>query len=145
MKKVLVKYHNTDLIPLQRIKKGDWIDLRVGRTVTIAPHTTGKVSFEVSMQLPKGYEAHILPRSSTFKRTRCIQTNGVGIVDNSYCGNNDIWFVEMYNVSDIPATFLFNDRVSQFRIVKKQPRLNIKRVMYLFNANRGGHGSTGVK
>ncbi|MBQ3567424.1 MAG: deoxyuridine 5'-triphosphate nucleotidohydrolase, partial [Anaerotignum sp.] len=95
----------------------------------------------IAMQLPKGYEAHIVPRSSTFKNYGIIQTNHCGIVDESYCGNNDQWFMPAYAVRD--TVIEVNDRICQFRIFEHQPALVFDEVDTLDNADRGGHGSTG--
>ena len=95
------------------------------------------------MQLPKGYEAHVVPRSSTFKRYRVIMTNSVGIIDSAYCGDGDEWQFPVYSTETtiIPK----NERICQFRIVKTQPYAVIEKVDHLGNKNRGGLGSTGRK
>lgn len=95
------------------------------------------------MKLPEGYEAHVVPRSSTFKKWGIIQTNSMGIIDNSYCGDNDIWGLPVYATRD--TRILRGDRVCQFRIVKKMPHLNIEEVEHLTDNNRGGFGSTGTR
>ena len=95
------------------------------------------------MKLPEGYEAHLVPRSSTFKNWGLIQTNGMGIIDNSYCGENDIWMMPVITtkITDIKV----NDRICQFRIVKKMPsNITIKSVEHLNSIDRGGCGSTGT-
>ena len=95
----------------------------------------------VAMELPKGYEAHVVPRSSTFKNFGIIQTNHQGVIDCSYCGDNDQWFMPVYAVRD--TEIHVNDRICQFRIMENQPRLLFDEVEHLENADRGGHGSTG--
>ena len=102
---------------------------------------TYKISLGVSMKLPKGYEAHVKPRSSTYKHWKILLVNSVGTIDESYCGNNDVWCFHAYATED--TTIKFNDRICQFRIEKKQPKLIFKTKEYLKDPNRGGWGSTG--
>ena len=100
------------------------------------------ISLGVSMKLPEGYEAHIVPRSSTYKHWGIIQANHMGVVDNSYCGDNDIWKFAAIAIHD---TMIYkNDRICQFRIEKKQPEFDFEEVDYLEDPDRGGFGSTGV-
>jgi len=94
------------------------------------------------MQIPQGYEAHIAPRSSTFKNFKILQVNSVGVVDESYCGNDDQWFFPAYATED--TTIKQNDRFCQFRLVEKMPKIEIEVIDDLENENRGGHGSTGI-
>lgn len=155
MIEIKIKYH-TDIEKLEKIKTGDWIDLRAAEDVFIPKGECVLISLGVSMKLPDGYEAHIVPRSSTFKTWGIIQTNGVGIIDNSYSGTNDIWKFpalcvhpkSIGNVSSCGVKFGTwvhkNDRICQFRIVKKQPALSFKGVDVLDGNDRGGFGSTGV-
>ena len=91
MQEIKIKYHDNDIERLNKIKVGDWIDLRAAEDVFIREGEAKLISLGVSMKLPEGYEAHIVPRSSTFKNFGVIQTNGIGIIDNSYSGTNDIW------------------------------------------------------
>lgn len=95
------------------------------------------------MELPKGYEAHVIPRSSTFKNFGIIQTNSMGLIDESYCGDNDQWFFPAYALRD--TTIEVNERICQFRIMEHQPELEFCEVESLNNKDRGGHGSTGKK
>ena len=95
----------------------------------------------VAMELPKGYEAHIVPRSSTYKNFGLIQANHCGIVDGSYCGDNDMWRMPVIAMRD--TTIHVNDRICQFRIMKNQPRICFEQVDHLEGADRGGFGSTG--
>ena len=97
----------------------------------------------VAMQLPPGYEAHLVPRSSTYKNFGIIQTNSCGIVDGSYCGDDDMWRMPALAVRD--TVIHVNDRIAQFRIYKNQPQIEFEEVTTLGNANRGGFGSTGTK
>lgn len=101
------------------------------------------IALGVSMKLPEGYEAHIVPRSSTFKKWGIIQTNHMGVIDNSYSGNNDIWCMPV--IAERDTEIKTNDRICQFRIVKKQPEIEFVEVDYLSGADRGGFGSTGVR
>lgn len=137
-----VKYHNPDLIPINFIENGDWIDLRAAKEYKLFKGDFVLIDLGISVKLPEGYEAHIAPRSSTFKKWGIIQTNGIGIIDNSYCGEDDIWMMPVFAIkgSDIHV----NDRVCQFRIVKKMPNnIKINTVEHLSSENRGGFGSTG--
>lgn len=138
---IKIKYHNQKIDKIKKIEVGDWIDLRAAETVTIKKDSFKLISLGISMQLPKGYEAHVVPRSSTFKNFGIIQTNHIGIIDESYCGNNDIWFFPAYALRD--TVINKNDRICQFRIVKKMPAIDFKEVDKLNNESRGGHGSTG--
>lgn len=140
-RKIKVLYH-ADIDRIKNIECGDWIDLRAAEDVYLEPGDFKLISLGVSMKLPKGYEAHIVPRSSTFKNWGIIQTNSVGIIDNSYCGDNDIWMMPVYATRK--TTIHKNDRICQFRIMKKMPNINFKIVEKLKGKNRGGFGSTGV-
>lgn len=137
-----VKYHNPELIPINFSKNGDWIDLRSAKEYHLFPNQFILIDLGVSMKLPNGYEAHIVPRSSTFKTWGLIQTNGIGIIDNSYCGEDDIWMMPV--ITTKITTINVNDRICQFRIVEKMPEnIKINTVDHLYDENRGGFGSTG--
>ena len=138
--KIKVKYH-TDILPLEMNEKGDWIDLRAAKDMKLWEGCNYRIPLGISIELPDGYEAHIAPRSSTFKNWGIIQTNSVGVIDNSYCGNNDIWMMPVYATRF--AEIKKNDRICQFRIVEKQPHLEFETVDHLDNEDRGGFGSTG--
>lgn len=142
-KLIKVKYHDKDLAGLQMDKKGDWVDLRAAETVSLKLGEFKIISLGVSMKLPDGYEAHIVPRSSTYKNFGIIQTNHMGVVDNSYSGTNDIWRFPALAVRD--TVIHKNDRICQFRIVKRQPMLEFEEVEELDSENRGGFGSTGIQ
>lgn len=137
---IKIKYH-TDIEPIETMAIGDWVDLRAAEDVTLKAGEYRLISLGVSMKLPDKYEAHIVPRSSTFKHWGIIQTNHMGIIDNSYCGDNDIWMMPVYATRD--TTINKNDRICQFRIEKKQPDLGFLVVDHLDNKDRGGFGSTG--
>ena len=137
-----VMYHNPELIPINFLENGDWIDLRAAKEYKLFSGDFVLIDLGISMKLPEGYEAHIVPRSSTYKNWGLIQTNGIGIIDNSYCGENDRWMMPFLATkgTDIHV----NDRICQFRIVKKMPsNIKINTVEHLNTQDRGGFGSTG--
>lgn len=142
---ILIRYHDEyDGEPLQKIEKisvGDWIDLRAAKDVHLYPREFCIIPLGVSMKLPEGYEAHIAPRSSTFKKFGVLMTNSVGIVDNSYSGDGDIWGMPVYAMGEV--TIHKNDRVCQFRIMRKMPPVKFTEVDHLDGPDRGGFGSTG--
>lgn len=139
---IKIKYHN-DIRPLEILDNGDWIDLRAAEDVNLEKGDFRLISLGVSMKLPEGYEAHIVPRSSTFKHWGIIQANHMGVIDNSYCGDNDIWKFPAIATRD--AVIYKNDRICQFRIMKKQPRISFDTVEHLNGPDRGGFGSSGRK
>lgn len=124
------------------LKQGDWIDLRAAETVEMKAGEFRIISLGISMELPEGFEAHIAPRSSTFKKWGVLQPNGIGIIDNSYCGDNDIWGFPALAMRD--TVIYKGDRICQFRLVDKQPHVRFIEVESLNNKNRGGFGSTGA-
>lgn len=140
---IKIKYFDNEIDKIQKIDKGDWIDLRAAETVELKAGEFKLIKLGVGMKLPDGYEAHIVPRSSTFKNFGIIQTNHCGIIDNSYCGDNDQWLVPAYALRD--TVIHKNDRICQFRIVEKQPELTFEEVEHLEDTDRGGFGSTGKK
>lgn len=139
--RIKILYH-ANITPLKTIDLGDWIDLRASEDMTLYPGSDYRIPLGVSIELPDGYEAHIVPRSSTFKNWGILQTNGVGIIDNSYSGDNDIWMMPVYATRY--AEIKKNDRVCQFRIMKKQPPIDFREVNHLSGKDRGGFGSTGI-
>lgn len=142
-KTIKIKYF-TDIDELEYIDgKSDWIDLRAAEDIEMKCGEFKLIPLGVAMELPKGYEAHIVPRSSTFKKFHIIQTNHCGIVDESYCGDNDQWFFPALAQED--TIIHKNDRICQFRIIKHQPRIQFNKVEHLDNPDRNGHGSTGVQ
>ena len=142
LESIKIKYF-TDIEHIEKISQGDWIDLRAAETVSLSKGEFKLISLGVGMILPDGYEAHIVPRSSTFKKFQIIQTNHMGIIDNSYCGEQDEWKFPVLAVED--TIINKNDRICQFRIVKKQPEIVFEQVEKLSDTSRGGFGSTGVK
>lgn len=140
MEKIKIKYL-ADIEPLEQ--HGDWIDLRAAEDVELKKGEYKLIPLGVAMQLPEGYEAHVVPRSSTYKKYNIIQTNSIGVIDNAYCGDGDEWHFPAYATED---TFIKkNDRICQFRIVKNQPEMLFEVVVSLGNDDRGGIGSTGVR
>ena len=142
MEKILIKYHDNELEKLEKIAQGDWIDLRAAETVELRAFEHRIISLGVSMRLPEGYEAHIVPRSSTFKKWGILQTNHIGIIDNSYSGDNDVWGMSVLAMRD--TVIHKNDRICQFRIVKKMEEVSFEIVERLEGPDRGGFGSTGA-
>ena len=144
MKEIKIKYLNDDITRLEYIDgKSDWIDLRAAEEVELKAGEFKLIHLGVAMKLPEGYEAHIVPRSSTFKKWGIIQTNHCGIVDNSYCGPNDWWRMPVFALRDTKIEV--NDRICQFRIQKNQPTIVFNEVEEMEADNRGGFGSTGTK
>ena len=121
--------------------KSDWIDLRATETVDMEPMEFKLIPLGIAMQLPAGYEAHVIPRSSTFKNFGIIQANSMGLIDESYCGDNDQWYFPAIALRK--TTILANDRICQFRIMNHQPQIEFREVDNLNNESRGGIGSTG--
>lgn len=140
---VEIKYFDKDMEPVEMIAGGDWIDLRAAETVEMKTGDFKLIPLGVGMRLPHGYEAHVVPRSSTFKKFGVIQVNSQGVIDNSYCGEEDQWMFPALAMRD--TVIHKNDRICQFRIVKNQPQIEFMLVDHLQNKSRGGFGSTGVK
>ena len=137
-----IKYFDDKLIKLDYIDgKSDWIDLRSAVDVELKAGEFCLIPLGIAMEIPKGYEAHVVPRSSTFMNFGILQTNHMGVIDNSYCGDNDQWHFPAIAMRD--THIHFNDRICQFRIVENQPILVFREVEHLGNADRGGIGSTG--
>ena len=144
METITVKYFHEDMEPLCYVEgKSDWIDLRAAEEVTLKAGEFRLIPLGVAMALPEGYEAHLAPRSSTFKNYGILQTNSIGVVDWSYRGDNDEWRMPVYATRDV--TIEKGARICQFRIVENQPKLNFVRVEHLEGPDRGGFGSTGVR
>lgn len=142
MKEIKIKYLTDKIDPLCYIEgKSDWIDLRAAEEMTFQAGEFKLIPLGVAMELPAGCEAHVVPRSSTFKNYGIIQTNSMGVIDESYCGDNDQWFFPAYALRD--TVIQVNDRICQFRIVEHQPSLTFTERESLGNRDRGGHGSTG--
>ena len=142
--KIKIKYHSKEIEKLTYIAgKSDWIDLRSAENVTLKKGDFHMISLGISVQLPAGYEAVIVPRSSTYKNFGLIQVNHMGVVDESYCGDNDLWMMPVLAVRD--TQIRVNDRICQFRIQRHQPEISFEEAESLGNPDRGGFGSTGIK
>ena len=140
--KIRIKYFSQEIEKLRYVDgKSDWIDLRAAKEVELKKGEFALIPLGVAMELPAGYEAHVVPRSSTFKNFGVIQTNHMGVIDESYCGDSDQWYMPVLAVRD--TEIHVNDRICQFRIVRHQPPLKFTRTDVLGNEDRGGHGSTG--
>lgn len=140
--RIKIVYHTNAIDKLDYIEgKSDWIDLRAAEEVSFRAGEFHMINLGVSMELPKGYEAHVVPRSSTFKNYGLIQTNSYGVIDQTYCGQDDIWHWPAYATRD--TVVHVNDRICQFRIMENQPRICFEEVDVLEGENRGGFGSTG--
>lgn len=142
MPSIRIKYFTDKIDKLTYVDgKSDWIDLRASEDVELKAGEFKLIPLGVAMELPKGYEAHLVPRSSTFKNYGILQTNSCGIIDCSYCGDEDMWRMPIYATRD--TVIHQNDRICQFRIVENQPKITFDEVESLGNADRGGFGSTG--
>lgn len=139
-KTVKIKY-NGNVDHLVDLTKGDWIDLASPKSIVYKKGDLVQVDFGLAMELPPMYEAHIAPRSSLFQNTGLLLTNGVGVIDNSYCGDDDYWGAKFYATRD--GIIEEGQRLCQFRIIENQPVIHFKEVSHLGNENRGGYGSTG--
>lgn len=144
MEQIKIIYHNQNIDKIVNIEnKSDWYDLRAAETVKMKAGDYKLISLGVSMKLPEGYEAHVVPRSSTFKNFGVLQTNSFGVIDNSYSGTNDIWRFPALAMRD--TVIHEGDRICQFRIMKKQPQIEFVEVNELDEMDRGGIGSTGTR
>ena len=139
--RIKIKYHKSSITRLEKITCGDWIDLRASCNYHLKRGDSTLIDLGVSMKLPDGYEAHIAPRSSTFLKWGILQTNSMGIIDSSYCGDDDVWKMPILATRDVDI--YEGDRVCQFRIVKNQPEIEFEEVESLGAESRGGFGSTG--
>ena len=137
---IKVRYH-ADIHPLEQFANGDWIDLRAAEDVELKAGEYKLISLGVSMKLPYGYEAVVVPRSSTFKHWGIIQTNHMGVIDNSYSGDDDVWKFPAYATKDVLIEK--NSRICQFRIQRSMSRLDLITVDKLDDASRGGFGTSG--
>lgn len=141
---IRIRYLSDKIEPLRYIDgKSDWIDLRAAECVELKAGEFRLIRLGIAMELPKGYEAHVVPRSSTFKTWGLLQTNSMGVIDGSYCGDNDEWRMPVYATRDTVVEE--GDRICQFRIVENQPKITFETVEHLDGADRGGFGSTGSK
>lgn len=142
-KSIKIKYIEKGITKIAPIECGDWIDLRSAENVTLRAGEFRLIHLGVAMELPEGYEAITAPRSSTFKNFGIIQTNSIGVIDELYKGDNDEWLYPVYALRDTKINF--DDRICQFRIQKKMPKITFEEVESLNNEDRNGFGSTGIK
>lgn len=140
---IKIKYFNENLPKIEKIVNGDWIDLRAAQTIEFKQFDFKLIPLGVGMKLPDGYEANIVPRSSTFKNFGILQTNSFAVIDNSYSGNDDQWLFPALALRD--TVINEGDRICQFRINAKMPNVEFKTVTELDEVSRGGIGSTGTK
>ncbi|NLL63711.1 MAG: deoxyuridine 5'-triphosphate nucleotidohydrolase [Ruminococcaceae bacterium] len=142
--KLKIKYFSNKIEKLRFIDDvSDWIDLRSAEDIKMKKGEWRLIPLGIAIELPKGYEAHIVPRSSTYMNFGLIQTNSMGIIDTSYCGNDDQWYWPAYALRD--TEILTNDRICQFRIMENQPKIEFIEVEELDGCSRGGFGSTGIE
>lgn len=142
MPAIKIKYHDSEMPRLKRLPQGDWIDLINIDEITLNKGDYAAINLGVSMELPQGYEAHLVPRSSTFKKWGLLQVNSPAIIDNSFCGDDDVWHWLVY-ATKLNVTIPKYTRLCQFRIVENQSYFPIVEVETLGNESRGGVGSTG--
>lgn len=141
--KIKIKYFDDEMPHLELIKgKSDWFDLRAAETIELHKGDFAMIPLGVAMELPDGYEAHVVPRSSTFKKWGILQTNHMGVIDCSYCGDNDQWMMPVLATRDVVIQKY--DRICQFRIMENQPAVSFDIVEHLDGNDRGGFGSTGT-
>lgn len=138
-----VRYFSDDLPELRFVdEKSDWVDLYAAETVTLSAGECRLIPLGVAIALPDGYEAHVVPRSSTFRNYGVLQANSMGVIDNSYRGDNDQWRFPAYATRNV--TIEKGARICQFRVMERQPALRFQTVEHLPDKNRGGFGSTGI-
>ena len=125
-------------------ENGDWIDLKANKDVVVKAGKMELIPLGVAMKLPEGYEAHLAPRSSTFKKFGILQTNSVGVIDNSYSGPNDEWKFPAFNPGPVDIEIHKGERICQFRIIERQPEIEFVEDDLSDQSDRGGFGSTGV-
>ena len=142
MKKIKIKYFDTEIDKIEKISKGDLIDLRAAKDVEMKAGEFKLIPLGVGMKLPEGYKANVYPRSSTYKNFGIILANSVGQIDNSYSGDNDQWHFPAVALRD--TVIHKNDRICQFEIQKIQPEIEFEEVEHLDTESRGGIGSTGI-
>lgn len=143
METIKIKYFDNEIDKIEKINKGDLIDLRAAETVEMKKGDFKLIKLGVGMKLPDGYKANLYPRSSTYKNFGIILANSVGQIDNSYSGDSDEWKFPAIALRD--TVIHKNDRICQFEIQKIQPEITFEEVEHLDEESRGGIGSTGTK
>ena len=144
MKEIKVKYFVDGIDELCYVAgKSDWIDLHAAEDVDMKAGEFRLIPLGVAIELPEGYEAHIVPRSSTFRKWGILQANSMGVIDESYCGDDDVWGFPALAMRD--TTIARGDRICQFRVMRKMDKPELVTVECLDNASRGGFGSTGTR
>ncbi|MBQ1916840.1 MAG: deoxyuridine 5'-triphosphate nucleotidohydrolase [Lachnospiraceae bacterium] len=139
---IQIKYHTDKIEKLRYIDgKSDWIDLRAAKDYDLKKGDFCLIDLGISVKLPDGYEMITAPRSSTFKNYGLIQSNGIGVVDESYCGDDDVLMMPVFATRDVHISV--NDRLCQFRLFKHQPEIDFEEKEHLGTESRGGFGSTG--
>ena len=123
------------------VKHGEWVNLYAGEDISMKKDEFRIISLGVSMELPEGYYAQIVPRSSTCKNYGIFMANSIGIIENNYCGDDDIWGFPAVAIRD--TEIKKGTRICQFRLVKQEVVVEFEQVDHLGKANRGGFGSTG--
>lgn len=158
--KLKIKYFE-DAKKLEKIPKGNWVDVYANKDVFVPKGERAMIPLGFALELPQGWEGHLAPRSSTFKTWGIIQTNSVGVVDDTYIGDNDQWHMPVYCLQDKDeCEMVYNngigtkkygvwirkgDKIGQFRIMEVMPAIEFEEVESFGNADRGGFGSTGAK
>lgn len=145
--KIKIKYLQ-DATRMNKITKGNWIDVYAYQDTFVPEGERAMINLGFALELPKGWEGHLAPRSSTFKTWGIIQTNSVGVVDDTYIGDNDIWHMPVYclQAKDENGTWIRKgDKIGQFRIMEVMPEIEFEEVEFFNNIDRGGFGTTGVK
>ena len=143
METIKIKYFTDKIEKLCYIAgNSDWIDLRVAEDVVMKKGEFRLIRLGVAMELPQGYEEHVVPRSSTYINFGLIQTNHMGVIDESYKGDADEWKWPALAMRDTEVHV--GDRLCQFRIMKHQPQINFLEVDSLENEDRGGFGTSGT-
>lgn len=138
---IKVKYHNKDLIKIKYDENGNFFDLRAAKRYEIKKGDFALIDLGVSIKLPEGYWGQVVPRSSLFKNHKVIQANSFGVIDTTYCGEDDHWMLPVLAFDD--TVIEFNERICQFRIVKDNP-FTILEVDNMEDASRGGFGTSGT-
>lgn len=146
---IRIKYFD-NAVKLKKIAKGNWIDVYANKDVFVEEGSRAMVPLGFALELPEGWEGHLAPRSSTFKTWGVIQTNSVGVVDDTYIGDNDQWHMPVFCLQgkdiqdDKKGTLIkIGDKIGQFRIMEVMPQIEFVEVDSFGNEDRGGFGTSG--